>query len=84
MIKILEKKIFSLLKNRDVRIIIANFNQTIATHMFCHVNVFYKFSFNHFDYYRQLEKRFMVLVINGLFLVIHLYQHGGMNQVSVR
>lgn len=32
-----EKKIFFLLKTRDVRIIIASFNQTIATHMFCHV-----------------------------------------------
>jgi hypothetical protein len=28
------------LKAKDVRIIIANFNQTIATHMFCHVNAF--------------------------------------------
>ncbi len=28
---------FSSSKTRDVRIIIANFNQTIATHMFCHV-----------------------------------------------
>ena len=32
-----KKQFFSLLKTRDVRIIIANFNPTIANHMFCHV-----------------------------------------------
>jgi hypothetical protein len=32
-----KKPLFLFPKARDVRIIIANFNQTIATHMFCHV-----------------------------------------------
>jgi hypothetical protein len=32
-----KKTLFLFPKARDVRIIIANFNQTIATHMFCHV-----------------------------------------------
>ncbi|CAF1508618.1 unnamed protein product [Rotaria sordida] len=47
-------------ETRDVRIIIANFNQTIATHMFCHeqpsyvldyLEQFSKFERNYFDAY---------------------------------
>jgi hypothetical protein len=36
--RIFFKFLIGFLKAKDVRIIIANFNQTIATHMFCHVS----------------------------------------------
>ncbi len=44
---------FSSSKTRDVRIIIANFNQTIATHMFCHV-YFINFNKNFYIYFGNL------------------------------
>jgi hypothetical protein len=36
-IKFKKRIFFCFSKTRDVRIIIANFNQTVAAHMFCHV-----------------------------------------------
>jgi hypothetical protein len=49
---LISNKKFVYLKKQDIRIIIGNFNQTIATHMFCHVR-FYSFErnlSNNFDY----------------------------------
>ena len=72
-------------KARDVRIIIGNFNQTIASHMFCQVCLV---NLNRITYllskYRLLVNKFMDHVINGLFSVIHLHQFGGMNQLTVQ